>query len=58
VRYSETTQAYMVYLPRLKKTVLRWDVRLEASRALRESLEGEQVGNPKMEELLAPKECQ
>jgi len=56
VGYSETTQAYKVYLPRLKKTILRRDVRFEQSRALLGSLEREQVVVPKMEELLAPNE--
>jgi len=34
--YSETPQAYRVYLPRLKKTVLKRVVRFEESRALRD----------------------
>ena len=45
-----------MYLPRLKKTILRRDVRFEESRALRESLEREKVAVPEMEQLLAPNE--
>lgn len=38
VGYSETAQAYRVYLPRLGETVLRRDVRFQEDQALRDSL--------------------
>jgi len=39
--YSETTQAYKMYLPGFEKKVLWTNVRFEEARALRESLEQE-----------------
>jgi len=44
VDYNETSQAYRVYIPSLKMTIIRQDVRFEEDRALRESLEQGQVG--------------
>jgi hypothetical protein len=37
VGYSETSKAFCVYLPSLRKTVLRRDVRFEEDRAFRKS---------------------
>jgi hypothetical protein len=37
VGYSETSKAYRVYIPALRKTVVRRDVRFEEDRALRKS---------------------
>lgn len=55
VGYNETSQAHKVYIPSLKKTVIRQDVRLEEDKALRKSLQREQVG-VLGEELLTPKQ--
>jgi hypothetical protein len=37
VGYSETSKAFCIYLPSLRKTVLRRDVRFEEDRAFRKS---------------------
>jgi hypothetical protein len=41
VVYSETTKAYRVYVPTLRRTMIRRDIRFEEGRALRKSLERE-----------------
>ena len=35
--YSETSKAYKIYIPAIKKTVLRRDINFEEERALRNS---------------------
>ena len=42
VGYSETSKAYRIYIPSLRKTVVRRDVRFEEDRAFRRSLDVEQ----------------
>jgi hypothetical protein len=55
VGYSETTKAYRVYVPALRRTVIRRDVRFEEGKALRKSLEREQ-STTEDEEQQAPKQ--
>jgi reverse transcriptase-like protein len=42
VGYSETSKAYRIYIPALRKTVLRWDVRFEEDKAFRRSRDMDQ----------------
>jgi hypothetical protein len=42
VGYSETSKAYRVYVPTLRRTVIRRDVRFEEGKVLKKSLEHEQ----------------
>lgn len=41
--YNETSKAYMFYIPALRKTFIRRDVKFEEGRALSKSLEREQA---------------
>lgn len=43
MEYIETSKPYKVYVPTLKKTVIRRDVKFEEERALWKSLEHEQA---------------
>jgi transposase InsO family protein len=55
VGYNKTAKAYRVYVPALRRTVIRDDVRIEEGRALRKSLECEKTA-AKDEEQHAPKQ--
>jgi len=55
VGYTETPHNYLVYMPSLRKTVMRRDVKFDEEKAMRSSLERElQISSE--EELLVPKE--
>jgi len=43
VGYNETSKVYKVYIPTHRKTIIRRDVKFEEDRALKMSLEHEQV---------------
>jgi transposase InsO family protein len=55
VGYSETAKAYRVYVSTLRRTVIRRDVRFEEGRAIRKSLDHEQIV-VEDEEKYAPKQ--
>ena len=40
--YDETSKAFRIYLPALRKVVVRWQVRFEEERAFRKSRESVQ----------------
>jgi hypothetical protein len=53
VGYNETSKAYRVYIPALKKTMVRRDVRFEEEKAFRKSYDVPTTAGD--QELLAPK---
>jgi hypothetical protein len=55
VGYSQTSKAYRVYIPALKRTVVRRDVRFEEDRAYRKSC-GQMPVDEQCHEQSAPKE--
>jgi hypothetical protein len=55
VGYSETSKAYRVYIPALRRTVVRRDVRFEEDRAFRKSC-GQMPVDEQSQEQSAPKE--
>jgi hypothetical protein len=56
IGYNETSKAYRIYVPTLKKTMVRSDVRFEEERAFRKSYDVPTTAGD--QELIAPKEEQ
>lgn len=58
VGYNETSKAYMFYIPALRKTFIRRDVKFEEGRALSKSLEREQATMQEEEKQVPRQEAQ